>query len=258
MRLARGSRAKLAPTAEDRKLQAIYNAEWTWRQRTRGEEDEDSDTRPHIRPNLPKVDAATQAERLRYWTDTLRQLGSIDPGKLSPPERLNFDVYRAQIGVLANAQRFREYERPVNSDTAFWSSLTMDADDRSAFRTAQDYANEIARMRDIPRFFDEEIANMKAAAARGFTPQRATLAGRDATITPIAHATDPAATPFYKPFTTMPASIPADQQATLRAQALEVVKTEVIPAYGRLLRFWNEEYVPHAVVSLAAEDLRDG
>ncbi len=246
------------PTAEDRRLRAIYNAEWAWRQRTRGEEDEDSDTRPHIRPNLPKVDTATQAERLRYWTEVLRQLGSIDAGKLSAPERLNFDVYRAQIQVMVNAQRFREYERPVNSDTAFWSSLTMDADDRSGFRTAGDYANDIARLRDIPRYFSEEIANMRAGVARGFTPPRATLAGREATIAPIANATDPTATPFFKPFATMPQSISADQQAKLRAEALEVIKTEVIPAYGHLLRFWNEDYVPHAVVSLAAEDLPDG
>ena len=54
------------PTAEDRRLQAIYNAEWTWRQRSRGEEDEDTEARPHIRPNLPRVDPATQADRLRF------------------------------------------------------------------------------------------------------------------------------------------------------------------------------------------------
>ena len=251
-------RPKSAATAEDRRFQAIYNAEWTWRQRTRGEEDEDSDTKPHVRPNLPKVDAATQAERLRYWTEVLHQLGSLDAGKLSAPEQLNLAVFRAQIQVLVNAQRFREYERPVNSDTAFWSSLTMDADDRSAYRAAQDYSNDIARLRDIPRYFSEEIANMRAGELRGFTPPRATLAGRDATITPIANATDPQTTPFYTPFTTMPESISADQQAKLRAQAIEVIRTDVIPAYQRLLRFWTEEYVPHAATSLAAEDLPDG
>ena len=255
---AERSQAEPAATGEDRKLQAVYNAEWAWRQRMRGEEDEDSETRPHIRASLPRVDAASQAERLRYWSGVLQQLGIIDPAKLSKAERLNVAVYRAQIQVLVNAQRFREYERPVNSDSAFWSSLTMDADDRSAFRTAGDYRNDIARMRDLPRYFDEQIANMRAGVARGFTPPRATLAGRDATITPVAHASDPAATPFYKPFTAMPESISADEQAKLRGEAVEVIRTEVIPAYQRLLRFWNEEYLPHAVVSLAAEDLPEG
>ncbi len=245
------------PSAEDRKLQAIYNTEWTWRQRSHGD-DEDDDPRPHIRPDLPRVDAAAQAARLKYWEDVLTRLETIHPDKLSPGERINFAVYRAQIVTLANAQRFREYERPVNSDSAFWSGLTMDADDHSAFRTAKDYGNDIARLRDIPRFFAEEIANMRAGLARGFTPPRATLAGRDASITPLADAKTPEATPFYKPFEAMPAGIPADQQVKLRAEAAEVLRTQVIPAYRQLLRFWVDEYVPHAQVSLAAEDLPDG
>ena len=245
-------------TAEDLKFQAIYKSEWTWRQHSHGEEEEDDDTRPHIRPNLPRVDAATQAERLRYWTGVLQQLGTVHADKLSASEQVNFPVYVAQIQVLVNAQRFREYERPVNSDSAFWSSLTMNADDRTAFRTAADYENDLARLRDIPRYFGEQITNMRAGLARGFTPPKATLGGRDQSIAQIAEATDPTATPFYKPFTTMPADIPVERQTRLRAEAVDVIRKEVIPAYEQLLRFWNDAYVPHAQVSLAAEDLPDG
>ena len=38
------------------------------------------------------------------------------------------------------------------------------------------------RMRDVPRYFDEQIANMRAGLARGFSVPRATLEGRDASI----------------------------------------------------------------------------
>ena len=245
-------------TTEDRKLQAIYNPEWTWRERSRGEEDEDAADKPHIRPNLPKVDPATQAERLRYWTHTLQQLSAIEPAKLSPPEQLNLAVYRAQIQSLANAQRFREYERPANSDSAFWSGLTMNADDLSAFRTADDYTKDIARLHDIPRYFREQIANMRAGEARGFTPPRATLENRDKSIAAIADTTNPTQTPFYKPFAVMPAAIPTAQQARLRTDAAAVIRTEVLPAYAQLLRFWDDEYVPHAQPSLSAEALPDG
>lgn len=188
----------------------------------------------------------------------LAQLGTINAARLSPDERLNFDVYRAQIQVMVNEQRFREYERPVNSDSAFWSGLTMSADDRSGLRTAQDYQNAIARLRDVPRYFDEQITNMRAGLARGFTPPKATLTGRDSSIRSIADAKRPEDTAFFKPFAVMPATIPAQQQADLRKQAVDAIKTQVIPAYQRLLTFWNDEYVPHAVQSLAAEDLPEG
>ena len=243
------------PTAEDQRLRAIYTAEWEWRKRLNGDEDED-ETQPHIRPHLPKVDSATQAAALAYWTKTLAELGTIDPQKLSPAERLNLEVYRAQIQVLVNAQHFRQYEEPVNSDSAFWSDEAGAPQD--PLRTAADYTHYIARMRDIPRFFAEEEANMRAGLARGFTPPQVTLQGRDKSLSATADANAPEATAYWKPFATMPASIPAAQGDALRAQARQVIATDVIPAYGKLLRFWVDDYVPHTTTTLAATALPDG
>ncbi len=244
-----------AASAEDAKFRALYTAEWAWRQRMRGEEDDD-ETKPHIRPQLPKVDPATQAERLQYWTDVLRQLHAIDAKKISPAQRVNFEVYAAQIAVLINAQHFREFERPVNSDSSFWSDLGDD--DESAFRTEEDYRNDIARLRDLPRYFDEQIANMRLGQARGFTPPRATLGGRDASIAVVANAKSAETTAFYKPFLTMPATIAPEAQAKLRADAADAIRTAVIPAYAKLLHFWDDDYAPHTQTSLAAVDLPDG
>ena len=249
------TRRPAAATPEDAKLRAIYTAEWKWRERLRGDEGED-ETDLHLRPQLPKIDAASQAERLRYWTDVLHQLDRIDSGKLSPAERLNFEVYRAQIQVLVNAQHFREYERPVNSDSAFWSDQA--GAPQQPLRSAQDYTHYISRMRDMPRFFGQEEANMRAGLARGFTPPQVTLAGRDKSLAATADAKSPEDTAYWKPFATMPASMPAEQQTALRAQAREAIATAVIPAYQKLLRFWDDDYVPHATKSLAAEDLPDG
>src|SRR4028119_1685761 len=39
-----------------------------------------------------------------------------------------------------------------------------------------------ARMRDLPRYFGEQIANMEAGLKRGFTPPAVTLKGRDASV----------------------------------------------------------------------------
>ena len=43
-------------------------------------------------------------------------------------------------------------------------------------------------MRDIPRYFREQIAEMRAGEARGFTPPRVTLEGRDGSITAVTNA----------------------------------------------------------------------
>ena len=59
----------------------------------------------------------------------------------------------------------------------------------------------------MPRYFDEQIANMRAGLARGFTVPRVSVVGRDKTIEP--YVKGDTTNPLYAPFTQMPATIPA-------------------------------------------------
>ena len=69
----------------------------------------------------------------------------------------------------------------LTADTAFWSNVAGGG--RRGFRTARDYNNYIAQLSDIPRYFEDEIVNMKAGLKRGFTPPQVTMTGRDASGT---------------------------------------------------------------------------
>ena len=235
----------------DAQLQAIYNSEWKWRS---DQQPGDEDANRPIADRLPRVDSATQEMRLRYWEDVDRRLARIPRAKLSPREQLNYDIYRAQIEVLIANQRFRDFEMPANSDTSFWTDLGYTA--RRPFRRLEDYQHWLGQLRDIPRYFAEEMQQMRAGLRRGFTPPRATMEGRDASLTAV---TDPApeATVLYTPFQDMPGIAPAQQQA-LRAQAVQLIRDVDQPAYRRLLSFMREEYVPRMRTTLAAEDLPDG
>ncbi len=99
---------------------------------------------------------------------------------------------------------------------------------------------------------------MRAGLARDFTPPQITLIGRDATIASIVDARAPEDTVFYKPFLSMPASVPAAIQALLRADAIEAIRDRVIPAHRALLSFMRQDYIPHARKTLAADALPDG
>ena len=186
----------------------------------------------------------------------MSKLDGVVVANLSGAERLNYKVYRAQIAALADAQRFREYEQPVNADSAFWSDISYDA--RKTFTTVADYRNFIKRLDALPAYFSEQTANMRAGLARGFTPPKVTLKGRDASLVSVAEAKTPQDTVFYAPFKSMPAAIPAAEQDALRLAAVAAIRDGVQPAYAALLRFMREEYVPHAREALAAESLPDG
>ncbi|HXA39018.1 MAG TPA: DUF885 family protein [Phenylobacterium sp.] len=245
--------AKPAPGPADAKFQAIYKAEWTWRKIEFPGERGDAAA---IADRLGKVDAASQARRLAYWQGVLHQLDGIAEKDLSADEAVNYEVYRDQIGTRVAQLRFREYEKPFNSDSQFWSNLGFTAS--RTFHTAQDYRNWIAQMRDLPRWFDDQTVNMKAGLARGFTAPRATLVGRDKSVSIVSQASDAEHTLFWKPFQHMPASISAAEQAQLKAEAKRTVEGVVMPAYARLLVFLDNDYIPHATETLAAESLPDG
>ena len=245
---------KTNPT--DAAFQAIYKSDEKWRRARRGSVSAE-DEKKHLPPvHLDRVDAATQAKALAHWQSILAALEKVAPGKLSAEERLNFEVYRAQIVVELNAQKFKDYQSPVNSDSQFWGYIApLDA---RGFRTEEHYTRYISRLRDVPEYFDEQMANMRAGMARGFTPPRVTLEGRDQGLMDVVNAKDAQATSFWKPFLAMPSSIPAEEQERLKAEAADVITHSVVPAYAKMLKFFDEEYVPDTVTSLAAEDLPDG
>ena len=238
----------------DDSFRAIYEKEWKWRQKEglgMGDEVE----KGGIKPYLPRVDAATQSGRLKYWKAILAEVDEIDSSNLSASEQINYGVYRAQIMVFINSQKYRDYEKPLSGDTAFWSNLASAS--RDSFASKDDYLKYISQLQDLPRYFNDQTANMKAGLKRGFTPPQVTLIGRDSTIISVAES-KPEDTSYYRPFKLMPDNVSSEEQEKLRSKALSVIEKMVIPSYKKLLTFFRDDYFPNARTDLAAESLPDG
>ncbi|WP_242147345.1 DUF885 domain-containing protein [Sphingomonas sp. BAUL-RG-20F-R05-02] len=241
-----------ANSADDR-LKAIYTAEYTWRQALQGP---DENSGPNATEHLPDVSARAQAAKLARWSDTERQLAAIPVANLSAAGKIDYAVYKGQIDALLAEQQYRDYEKPLNADTSFWGDVAEAS--RGSFRKEADYRNYLALLRDIPRYFDAQIVNMRAGLKRGFTPPQVTLQGRDIGVAQVAQAKTVTDNPFYAPFLKFPAGITPATQAALKAEAATTIARDVVPAHARLLAFLRTEYIPGARKTLAAYDLPDG
>lgn len=244
--------ASKTANAADARFKAIYTKEWKWRIAERLARDEND---RGANPGYARVDAPAQEARQAYWAGILKELDAIKPDALSPGERINFAVYRAQIASLHDAQRFREFEQPVNADSAFWTDVTYSA--RRSFKNAEEYRNYLTLLGALPAYFDQELGNMRSGLARGFTPPKVTLTGREGTLVSVAEA-KPQDTVFYGPFKDMPATIPAAEQEALRQQGIAAITGKVQPAYAKALAFFRDDYVPKARTTLAAHDMPGG
>ena len=243
------------PTKYGEQLTAIHRADTAWRDSQRGAQPFTRGPRPQPK-QLPAVDPATQQAKLDHYLSVKAQLDKLPAAEMSQPEQINLKIYYSQLEGLINQQKFREWEKPVNSLEPFWTDIQGRGE--RGFRNEQDYENYLVWLTDVPRYFNENIANMRLGLARNFTPPHVTLAGRDGMLTPVANATSAEASPFWRAFTKMPSTINTAEQARLRAEGKKVIEAQVIPAYKTLLAFWNNEYYPHTQTSIAAESLPDG
>ena len=239
-----------APATYDAQLKTIYDAEWNWRmaefaQVMDGLRSKEGDRFPGVTP-------ADWARRSLYWQGVVAGMARIPDVGLSPEGRINKAVLteslRAQIANIG----WQTYEAPLNSDTFFWGEVKPYA----SLENAAEYRRYLKRLADVPRYFDENIANMRAGVKRGYTVPRITLTGRDTTIVPFTLAGPN--NPLFDVFNTMPDAIPASEQIAMRAEAARLIAGTTAPAYARLLAFLQTEYMPATRTGIAAADLPDG
>ena len=244
-------------TSSDRRLRTLYEKEWEWRV------DQFADltgldilTGPdHVRfDRLPEVNGEAQQARQARWTEVMVSLRSIDKETLSAAERVNWDVYSAQIAALLEGQQYGEFEAPANSDTAFWSEVA--AVGRRRFGRLEDYEHWIAQMHDIPRFFRDMTEMMRRGLRRGFTPPRDSMKGREHSIRAVIES-QPEDTGFFRPFRAGK-GVSSRRARQLFKRALKVITGHVQPSHAELLAFMQDEYLPQCRESLSAEALPNG
>jgi uncharacterized protein (DUF885 family) len=228
----------------DARLKTLYDAEWSWRTQELGGGSERRGDSPH----MPHVDPASQQRRFDYWSKALTDLNAIPFDQLSPEERINAEVFKTALEGFVVEQKYKEYEDPFG----FWTWIAP----RQGFGTVDQYRAYLGRLSEMPRYIDEQIANMRAGLKRGFTKPKVSLGERWQPIQPLSSA-DVAANPLYTPFAQMPASIPAADRDALAAQGKAAVAAAA-PAFAKLLAFVRDDYIPHARTVTAAEALPDG
>jgi uncharacterized protein (DUF885 family) len=243
--------ATAAPASADERLRRLYTEEWQWRLRQEQRVPSEGG-RAVAGDRLPSITPAAHRERLRYWERVLAELDRIPLAELSPAERENAMVFRTVVEEMANEVRFRTYEAPLNADSFFWGELAP----YGTLSDAQSYRRYIGRLRDIPRYFGEHMANMRAGLARGFSVPRVSLEGRDRTIEP--YLTDAETNPLWAPFRQMPSSIPAAEQQRLREQGRAALREAVVPSYRQLLSMFRSEYLERTRTTLGASEMPDG
>ena len=205
---------------------------------------------------LPDM-TATALQRAREQDQRFfERLEAIDRNTLSPDDQTNYDLFEFVVGHRANLAQYRTYRMPLTSDSGFHIRVQR-MYESMPFRTTEDYELYLSRLQAVRPFFTQNIGNMRAGLADGFTQPRVVLDGIVPSISG-AIVDDPEDSIFFTPFLSIPEYISGEDADRLRAQAAAAIAETVMPAYREYLRFFTDEYIPGARESLGASELESG
>jgi uncharacterized protein (DUF885 family) len=205
---------------------------------------------------LPSVTPLAQKRWLESNEKLLQRLHAIAKTTLTEQAQINYDLFDFMLSQRLRLGRYREWRAPFNSDSGFFSELLY-LHESTPLQSRQDYENFIARLNDFPRYFAEQIANMRLGLQDGFTVPNVVLDGVAKVImsTQFKQAQD---CPLYQAFATFPSTLASSDQAELRALGLKALQEKVLPSYAQFQQFFLNEYQAKARTTIAAQALPNG
>ncbi len=185
----------------------------------------------------------------------LADVTAIPAASLSPGDQLNRELFQRMYADAIAGYEWGTQYLPLNHMDGVQNLDQVTQ--LLPFATVKDYENWLARLGQFDGFMDQNIELMRTGIAKKIVQPRVIMERVPAQIaTQIVD--DPTASPFYAPFRTMPESIPAAEQARLRAAAVQAIGTTIVPAYRRFDEFFRKEYLPASRETVGIRDLPGG
>ena len=249
-----------APPATDvatrlQQLHALFESEWEYELKASPERATAmGDNRYNDR--LSDDSAEFYQSDLQHQKESLTKFEAIDPEGFPSQDALSRTLMIRRLRQDIEDAQFKPWEMPVNQMGGPHLGLPGLVN-LTPFNTVADYDNYVARLRQMPRVFDQVTANMRQGMKDGLMPPKYLLEKVTAETDEVAGNAG-LASPFAKPVREFPAAIPAAEQKRLRDAVLAAINQQIIPAYQRFSTFVRTEYAPKGRIEPGIWAVPDG
>ena len=186
----------------------------------------------------------------------LARFEAMDVTGFPRQEALNKTLMVRDLKMNVEGAKFKPWEMPVSQFSGVHIDLPQLVTVLS-FSSVKDYEDYMARLKAMPRLFDQTEVQMRKGMADGLMKPRFLLDQATHQASEIA-TEEPEKTPFAKPFQKFPASISDAEQKRLREAGLAAIRTAVLPAYVKFTAFMRDEYAPKGMTEPGMWALPDG
>lgn len=180
------------------------------------------------------------------------KLEAISTEGFPEQDRLSHDLLLRVLDNRIADYELKTYEMSISQMQGIHNSLA-DLPNSVPLDTVKHYEDYIARLRQIPHAFEQTMDVLRQGEKDGLMPVRILLeqipAQCEGTI---------AENPFLAPTKKFPATISEETGKRLTDEIVQVVNSEVLPAYRRFAEFIAKDYAPHGRSTIGLNSLPDG
>ena len=203
-------------------------------------------------------DASFEADNRR--TEELKafkaRVDAIQADTLGKDDAFDRDYLAASLEDALALAPFDEARMPFSNDSGFYS-LADYLGQATRIRTVEDAEAWLARLKALPAYYDQNIANARRGIETGWTQPKIVvdrvieIAKRQAEATPDKD-------PLLAPFGNLPPTLDPAAIAPIKAEAEKVIAEEMMPRRAAFVKFLEEEYLPKARAEMGIGSLPGG
>ncbi|MFY9608325.1 MAG: DUF885 domain-containing protein [Blastocatellia bacterium] len=238
-----------------KKLHALFDEDWQWNLE---QYPEGATLYGDNRFNDRLTDFSPEAveRRKAHERAMLDRIQKIDRSRLKGQDLISYDLFLLDKKLNVEGQRFPAELMPIDQmngvHLTFGQLIT-----NTPFRNTKDYENYLARLAAFPKQIDQLIELMKRGIETRWVqppvPLRSLASQIEGQI-----ADDPARSPLFQPFQSLPNELSQPEAARLAAAGKKAIADSFTPAMKKLGSFFKETYLPAARQDIGASSLPDG
>ncbi|MEO5943340.1 MAG: DUF885 domain-containing protein [Ferruginibacter sp.] len=190
-----------------------------------------------------------------FYSGINTALNTIDKNALSFDDQINLELLKYDIEEDISAYKYKSYFNPILADEGFHTGLAYMGS--NVFSSKEDAKNYINRLKDIPRYVDENLTLMRKGLALGIDQPKAILDGYQNTYEQhiVADATQSI---FYKPFLKKSFTISDEDWQKITAEAKATVEQYAVASFKKIKTFFDTEYLPKTRKTIGVSNFPDG